>query len=55
MILTGSASVHDGEQVDPHGDGVKDWQGLQSIGHRVLLQNSNEEVCMSNIFQQREI
>lgn len=41
MILTRSASEHDGEQVDSHGDGVKDWQGLQSVGHRVFLQAQN--------------
>lgn len=38
MILTRSASEHDGEQVDSHGYGIEDRQGLQSIRHRVFLQ-----------------
>lgn len=43
MILTRSSSEHDGEQVDSHSHGVKDWQGLQSIRHRVFLQGQNRE------------
>lgn len=37
MILTRSASEHDGEQVDSHGYGIEDRKGLQSIRHRVFL------------------
>lgn len=42
MILTRSASEHDGEQVDSHGHGIKDGQGLQSVGDRVFLQGQNQ-------------
>lgn len=44
MILTRSASEHDGEQVDSHGYGIEDRQGPQSIRHRVFLQEQNTAV-----------
>lgn len=36
-ILTRSSSEHDGEQVNSCGQSIKDWQGPQTIRHRVFL------------------
>lgn len=44
MILTRSASEHDGEQVDSHGYGIEYRKGLQSIRHRVFLQEQETAV-----------
>lgn len=54
MILTRSASEHDGEQVDSHGHGVKDRQGLQSVRDRVFLQGQ-QHGCGSEILTRKFI
>lgn len=36
-ILTGSASVHDGEGVDSDGRSVEEGQSTETVGNRVIL------------------